>query len=165
MHFRSVNQHDSASSLMKYDSLMHGRNGHQSSQSQQRYFTPPSLFKLQLHIKDLDMYQRSCIKMLCSWTGEDTIEGQRVQQRMQSQNQVSDRFSRVKGLLSVDRGGLVGSWSVVGITFAGAENTRHGIERERGALIFNAPLFARRAIGRDDFGRGSTAACRQERGG
>lgn len=52
-----VNQHDSASSLMKYDSLMHGRNGHQSSQSQQ------------------------------SWTGEDTIEGQRVQQRMQSQSQ------------------------------------------------------------------------------
>ena len=104
--------------------------------------------------------------MLCSWTGEDTIEGQRVQQRMQSQSQVSDRFSRVKGLLSVDRGGLVGSWSVVGgITFAGAENTRHGIERERGALIFNGPLFARRAIGRDDFGQGSTAACRQERGG
>ena len=104
--------------------------------------------------------------MLCSWTGEDTIEEQRVQQRMQNQSQVSDRFSRVKGLLSVDRGGLVGSWSVVGgITFAGAENTRPGIERERGALIFNAPLFARRAIGRDDFGRGSTAACRQERGG
>ena len=104
--------------------------------------------------------------MLCSWTGEDTIEGQRVQQRMQSQSQVSDRFSRVKGLLSVDRGGLVGSWSVVGITFAGAENTRHQTrERERDALIFDGPLFARRAIGRDDFGRGSTAACRQERGG
>ena len=40
--------------------------------------------------------------------GEDTIEGQRVQQRVQSQIQVSDRFSRVKGLLSVDGGSLRG---------------------------------------------------------